>query len=95
VLQDVVQSKQLGRKVKHSFAVEVLPAPCKVMLSDHPEVCILGRSFVELPMKQLLDYFNVFFFRWGKPCYLASIIYHLIREVTMEVSFNHLAESSF
>lgn len=55
-----------------------------------PEVFILGRSFVELPMKQLLDYFNVFFSRWGKPCYLASIIYHLIREVTMEVSFNQL-----
>ena len=73
MLQDVVQSKQLDRKVEHSFAVEVLPAPCKVMLPDHPEVFILGRSVVELPMKQLLDSFNVFFFLGGGN----HVIWHL------------------
>ena len=54
-----------------------------------PEVFILGRSFVELPMKQLLDYFNVFFQGGGNH---VIGIYHLSfdREVTMEVSFNQL-----
>ena len=37
-----------------------------------PEVFILGRSFVELPMKQLLDYFNVFFQGGGN-----HVIWHL------------------